>query len=133
MFLRRATLWMLGIFAIASLVLAAMGLYGVLSQTVADRTREIGIRVALGASRGRIAGLVARGALGAAGLGLVAGIGGTFAASRWLSSLLYGVRPHDPLTICGAALFLSGIALIACAVPTRRALRIDPASAVRID
>jgi putative ABC transport system permease protein len=132
-FLRRATLWMLGIFAVASLVLAAMGLYGVLSQTVADRTREIGIRVALGASRGRIAALVARGALAAAAAGVVAGIAGTFAASRWLSSLLYGVGANDPRTISAAVLFLLVIALVACFVPTRRALRIDPASAVRIE
>ena len=132
-FLRRATLWMLGIFAAASLVLAAMGLYGVLAQTVVDRTREIGVRVALGASRGSVVRLVLRGALASASAGAALGILGTLAASRWLSSLLYGVSPRDPLTIAAATIFLLGIALVACLIPTRRALRIDPAAAVRVD
>jgi putative ABC transport system permease protein len=130
-FLRRATLWMLGVFAVASILLAGMGLYGVLAQTVGDRTREIGVRVALGASPARVVGLVARDAVAAAGTGIVAGIAATLAASRWLSSLLFGVGAQDPLTIAGATAFLAVIALLACVVPTRRALGIDPASAVR--
>jgi predicted permease len=130
-FLRRATLWMLGIFAAASVVLAAMGLYGVLAQSVADRTREIGVRVALGASRGNVVRLVMRRALAAAGTGAAVGVLGTLAASKWLSSLLFGVSPRDPLTIAVATLFLAGVALVACLIPTRRALNIDPAAAVR--
>ena len=132
-FLRRATLWMLGMFAVASLVLAAMGLYGVLAQSVADRTRELGVRVALGATRGRIAGLILRGGLRSVGVGAAIGLAGTLAASRWLSSLLYGVSPRDPVVIGSATLFLLAVALIACVVPTRRALAVDPATAVRTD
>ena len=130
-FLRRATLWMLGMFAAASLVLAAMGLYGVLAQSVADRTREIGVRVALGATRGRIAGLILRGGLRAVVIGTAIGVAGTLAASRWLSSLLYGVSARDPLVIGSATLFLLAVALVACAAPMRRALTIDPARAIR--
>lgn len=132
-FLRRATLWMLGMFAAASLLLAAMGLYGVLAQSVADRTREIGVRVALGASRARIAGLILRGGFWSVSIGTVLGIAGTLAASTWLSSLLFGVSARDPIVIGAAALFLVVIALLACAIPTRRALAVDPASAVRVD
>ena len=132
-FLRRATLWMLGMFAGASLLLAAMGLYGVLAQSVADRTREIGVRVALGASRARIASLILRGGLRSVAIGALLGIAGTVVASGWLSSLLYGVGGRDPLVIGAATLFLVLIALVACAVPTRRALAVDPATAVRVD
>lgn len=130
-FLRRATLWMLGIFATASVLLAALGLYGVLAQSVADRTREIGVRVALGASRGGIVLLVMRRGFAAAGTGAALGVIGTLAASQWLSSLLFGVSPRDPLTIAAATLLLATVALAACVIPTRRALSIDPASAVR--
>jgi predicted permease len=130
-FLRRATLWMLGIFASASLLLAAMGLYGVLAQSVGDRTREIGVRVALGASRRTVIGLVARRALTSVGAGAILGILGALAASRWLASLVFGVSPRDPMTIGGATLLLGFVALLACAIPTRRALRIDAATAVR--
>ena len=130
-FLRRATLWMLGIFATASVLLAAIGLYGVLAQSVADRTREIGVRVALGASRAGIVRLVMRRALAAAGTGAALGVIGTLAASKWLSALLFGVSPRDPMTIAGATVFLSAVALAACVIPARRALNVDPASAVR--
>jgi predicted permease len=132
-FFRRATLWMLGLFAAASLALAAMGLYGVLAQSVSDRTREIGVRIALGASRRSVVALVMRGALISTGAGAVLGIVGTLAGSRWLSSLLFGVSPRDPLTIAAATAFLFAIALLAALVPTRRALRVDPATAVRVD
>ena len=133
LYMRRATLWMLGMFAAASLLLAAMGLYGVLAQSVADRTREIGVRVALGASRGRIAGLILRSGLRSVAIGAVLGIAGTLVASGWLASLLYGIGARDPLVIGAATLVLVAIALIACVVPTRRALAIDPATAVRVD
>jgi putative ABC transport system permease protein len=130
-FLRRATLWMLAVFAAASLLLAAMGLYGVLAQAVADRTREIGVRVALGATRGRIMRLILRDGLRAVAVGAVAGIAGALVASRWLSSLVFGVSPRDPLTIAAATLLLLVVALLACGVPTKRALQVDPATAIR--
>ena len=130
-FLRRAMLWMLGIFATASVLLAAIGLYGVLAQSVADRTREIGVRVALGASRAGIVRLVMRRALAATGTGAALGVLGTLAASKWLSALLFGVSPRDPMTIAAATVLLGAVALAACVIPTRRALNVDPASAVR--
>jgi predicted permease len=130
-FLRRATLWMLSIFAGASLLLAAMGLYGVLAQSVADRTREIGVRVALGATRGAIVRLVMNRAFLSAGTGAIIGVAGTLLASKWLSSLVFGISPRDPWTIAMATTFLGVVAFIACLVPTIRALQIDPATAVR--
>ena len=132
-FLRRATLWMLGTFAMASLLLAAMGLYGVLAQVVADRAREIGVRVALGATRARIMRTVLGGAATPVVVGVVLGILGTAAAARWVSSLLFGVSARDPLVISAATLLLLAVALLACVVPVRRALAIDPATAVRVD
>ena len=132
-FLRRATLWMLATFAAASLVLAAMGLYGVLAQVVADRTREIGVRVALGATRARIVRTVLNSAAMPLAAGVVLGIAGTLAAARWLSSLLFDISARDPFVISSAAGFLLAVALLACAVPVRRALAIDPATAIRVD
>lgn len=132
-FMRRTATWLLGIFAAAAVLLAAMGLYGVLAQTVAERTREIGVRVALGATRGNIFGLVLRRGLGAAAIGLVLGIAGTIVVSRLLVSLLFGVRPADPLIVGAAATGLACVAVLACMVPAIRAVRIDPATAVRVD
>ena len=132
-FLRRTTLWMLGMFASAAVVLAAMGLYGVLAQAVADRTREIGVRLALGATRGRIVRHVLRGAFLSVGIGAVLGVLGTAAASRWLSSLVFGVSARDPFVIAGAVVFLVLVALVACLVPVRRAVGISPSIAIRTD
>ena len=132
-FLRRATLWMLGVFAAASLLLAGMGLYGVLAQAVADRTREIGVRTALGATRARTVRLIVRAAAGAVVVGLALGIGATLAASRWLSSLLFDVTAHDPLIIAASTGFLLLVAMVACVIPTLRALSIDPATAIRLE
>ena len=103
----------------------------VVAQSVADRTREIGVRVALGASRAGIVRLVMRRALAAAGTGAALGVLGTLAASKWLSALLFGVSPRDPMTIAAATVLLGAVALAACVIPTRRALNVDPASAVR--
>ena len=126
-------MWLLGIFAFAAVLLAAMGLYGVLAQTVAERTREIGVRVALGATRGNIFNLVLRRGLGAAAAGLVLGVAGTVVVSRLLVSLLFGVRPADPLIVSAAATVLAVVAVLACTIPALRAVRIDPATAVRCD
>ena len=132
-FMRRTATWLFGIFAVAAVLLAAMGLYGVLAQAVAERTREIGVRVALGASCGNIFRLVLHRGLAAAGAGLMLGVVSTLVVSRLLVSLLFGVRPADPLIISAAATLLAAIAVLACVVPAVRALRIDPASAVRMD
>ena len=132
-YLRRTATWLLGIFAVAAVLLAAMGLYGVLAQAVAERTREIGVRLALGATTGSIFGLVLRGGLSAAAAGLAAGAVATVVVSKLLISLLFGVRPADPLIIGAAAIVLTLVAVLACTVPAIRAVRIDPASAVRIE
>ena len=132
-FMRRASMWLLGIFAAAALVLAAVGLYGVLAQTVAERTREIGVRVALGATRGNIFTLILRRGLTATLLGLAAGAGGAVLASRVLRSLLFGVEPGDPAIVAAAATFLAIVAVLACVLPAARAVRIDPATALRVN
>jgi predicted permease len=132
-FLRRTATWLLGIFATAALLLAAMGLYGVLAQAVSERTREIGVRVALGASRRSIFTLVLRRGLTAAALGVAVGVAATIVVSKLLVSLLFGVRPADPLIVAASVLVLIAVAVVASTVPALRAVRIDPATAVRQD
>ena len=118
-------------FALAALALAAIGIFGVLSGSVAERTREIGVRTALGASRGSIVMLVARQGLGLTALGVAIGLGVAVAASRALASLLFGVSRLDPATYLGVVTLLAGAALLACAVPAWRAARVDPAVTLR--
>jgi predicted permease len=132
-FVRRAAMWLLGIFACAGVLLAAMGLYGVLAQAVSERTREIGVRLALGATRGRIVGLVLRRGLAATAAGLIGGLVATALASRLLAALLFGVAPGDPVILAASAAFLATVSVLACVVPALRAVRIDPATAVRLD
>lgn len=128
---RRFNLQLLGGFALLALVLAAVGLYGVIAFSVSQRTREIGIRAALGAERGRITSLVLNeGAkLGLLGLGI--GLVASIAVTRVLSGLLYQVSATDPLTFVGVLLFLGGTVLLASYLPARRASRIDPVDALR--
>jgi putative ABC transport system permease protein len=118
-------------FALAALALAAAGIYGVLAGSVAERTREIGVRSALGASRGRILALIVGHGVGVTVLGIAIGLGGAFAASRILGSMLFGVSPLDPVTWLGVVALLMAVAVMACAVPVLRALRVDPASTLR--
>jgi ABC-type antimicrobial peptide transport system permease subunit len=128
---RRLNLWLLGIFAGIALVLSAAGLYGVISYLVAQRTREIGVRIALGAqTRDVIVLVMGQGArLTAAGIAL--GLLGAFAFTRVLESLLYGVSARDPLTFAGIAALLAAVALLATWLPARRAARVDPMTAIR--
>jgi predicted permease len=121
----------LGTFASVALVLAAIGLYGLLAYSVAQRRREIGVRMALGAQRRGILALVlGQGAL-LAGIGVVAGLAGAFAATRYLSSLLFGITPLDPATFVAVALVFAGVARLASYVPARRATGVDPLVALR--
>jgi putative ABC transport system permease protein len=123
----------LAIFAVTALLLASVGIYGVLSYMVAQRTRDIGIRMALGASEGRIVWDVLGLGLRLAGIGLVVGLAAAFAATRLLSSLLYGVCPTDAITFVVVSLALLTVALIASYLPARRATRVDPLTALRYD
>jgi len=124
---------LVGSFAALAALLAAIGIYGVLSYAVRQRTREIGIRMSLGASRGRVLGEVLREGMRLAVLGLAVGIAGAFAAGRVLASLLSEVKPGDPLIFVATAGLLAAVALIACYVPARRAAKLDPMTALRYE
>ncbi|MGH9742410.1 MAG: ADOP family duplicated permease [Candidatus Acidiferrum sp.] len=125
--------FLLTIFAAAALLLSAVGIYGVLSFLVAQRTRDIGIRMALGASQGRIVWDILGFGVRLAGIGLTLGLVGALGATRLLSSLLYGVRSTDSITFAAVSLILLGVALIASYLPARRATRVDPVIALRHD
>ena len=124
---------LLGIFAAVALALAAIGTYGVLAYSVAVRRRELGIRMALGSSAQGLLSLVLAQGMALAGLGLVAGLLGAFAVTRLASSLLFGVKPADPLTFVAVTVFMLAVAFVACLVPARRATRVDPLVALRAE
>jgi predicted permease len=130
---QRLTMTLLGVFAGLALILASIGLYGVMALIVTQRTREMGIRFALGASRADVLCLVlGQGAL-LVGIGLAAGLLGAFAASSALRSVLYNVAPLDPAALISALLMLSLVALTACFLPAQRASRVDPIEALRME
>ncbi|MFN2563977.1 MAG: ABC transporter permease [Gemmatimonadaceae bacterium] len=124
---------LLGIFAVVALTLAAIGTYGILSYMVTERQREIGIRMALGAGSGQVVRLVMGQGLGIAVVGIGLGVLGALGLSRLVASLLFGVSPADPLTFGAVASVISVVALVACVVPTRRATRVDPLAAIRME
>jgi putative ABC transport system permease protein len=128
---RRFVLILFGAFGLVALVLAAVGIYGVLSGSVNERTREIGVRAALGASRRDLLTLVLRDGLLLAAMGMGIGVAGAAAASQGLKSLLFGISRLDPLTYMGVVLLLALVAVVACATPAWRASRIDPAVTLR--
>jgi predicted permease len=124
---------LVGSFAGLAVLLAAVGIYGVLSYAVTERTREIGIRISLGAGRGRVLGQVILEGMRLAVLGFAVGIGGALAAGRVLASLLHEVKPGDPAIFAVTAGFLASVALAACYIPARRAARLDPTTALRYE
>jgi ABC-type antimicrobial peptide transport system permease subunit len=122
-----------GFFGLLALVLASVGLYGLLSYEVSRRTREIGIRVALGAQAGSVLKLVLRQGIVLVVVGAAVGIGVALGVTRYLSSMLYDVHANDPLTIIAVAVLLTLVALVACYIPARRATRVDPLVALRYE
>ena len=130
---QRFTMVLLAAFATAALLLAAVGIYGLVAYTITRRTAEIGIRVALGARAGDVLGLVFGQAGRLVGLGLAAGFAGALGLTQLMSALLFGVSPHDPLTFGAIALLVCLVAALACLLPARRAIRIDPMVALRAD
>lgn len=128
---RRFNLLLLGTFAIVALVLAALGVYGVVAYAVSERTREIGIRMALGAARSNVVRLMVAQGMWSVVAGLVVGLFGAWAATRLMTGLLYGVQPHDAATFAVTTLTFGSIACLACVVPALKAARVDPASALR--
>ena len=129
----RFVMLLLTLFTALALCLAAIGLYGVLGYAVAQRTREIGIRVALGARRRDVLGLVLREALRLTALGVALGLVGAFVATRVLRSLLFEVKPTDPATFICLSLLLTFVALVASYIPARRATKVDPLVALRYE
>ncbi|MFT4115060.1 FtsX-like permease family protein, partial [Silvibacterium sp.] len=118
-------------FGLLALVLASIGIYGVMAYTVARRTQEIGIRVALGARAGQILSMVLGETSRMTILGVIAGLGAAFGLTRLVKEMLYGVKPYDPVTLAGSAALLCLVALLAGFTPARRASRVDPMKALR--
>jgi predicted permease len=129
----RAIAQLAGFFSVFALILASLGLYGVLSFGVVHRTREIGVRMALGASAWEVLALIVRQGFALALLGCVIGTAGALVVVRLAASLLYDVKPNDPFTFVATVLVLLGVALLACWLPARRAAKVDPMVALRYE
>jgi predicted lysophospholipase L1 biosynthesis ABC-type transport system permease subunit len=127
----RFTGWLMAVFAGSALALALIGIYGVMSYTVARRTQEIGIRMALGAARAEVMRMILRNGMGLIAVGLGLGLAASALLTRWLETLLYGVKPWDPVAFAASAAALAAVAMAACLVPAARATRIAPSLALR--
>jgi len=130
---RRFSTMLVGVFAVLAVVLAAIGIYGVMSYTVSQRTQEIGVRMALGAQVGDVRSMILAQTIKLAVAGVAIGLAGAFGAARFLTSLLFGVGTHDPVTYLGVTVFLFIVAMAAAYVPAQRAVRVDPIVALRYE
>jgi putative ABC transport system permease protein len=128
---QRFAMWLIGAFGIVSLLLACIGLYGVVSYSVLQRSREMGLRMALGAKRTTVIAMVLGQGARLTGVGMAAGLIAALAVTRLMANLLYGVQPTDWITFATVVPLLAGVALAACYVPAHRASRVDPATALR--
>ncbi len=129
--IRRFQAWLLALFSLLAVLLAAVGIFGLMAQVVTRRTPEIGVRMALGATPGDVLRLVLRQGVVLSTIGALVGLAGAFALARALRSLLFGVGTADPVSYIGAALVMTLSVLLACALPAWRAARIDPTLALR--
>ena len=127
----RFALVLMGAFALVALALAALGLYGVLAYTVRQRSTEIGIRMALGATAAQVRALVFRQAAAVVGLGVAAGLAGALVLGRWLEALAFGIAPSDPRILMASAVVLALVALVAAWLPAQRATRVEPRVAMQ--
>jgi putative ABC transport system permease protein len=130
---RRFQTWMLGLFSLLALVLAIVGIYGVMAYSVAQRTREMGIRMALGARPGDVVWMVVREGTRLALIGVSIGAASALGLTRWMASLLFSISPTDPVTFITVAFLLTVVAVVACYIPAQRATNIDPMVALRCE
>jgi ABC-type antimicrobial peptide transport system permease subunit len=130
---RRAYSWLFGVFAMIATLLAAAGVYGIVSYAVSQRRQEIGIRMALGALPGQVLGLVLRGGMTLVSIGVAAGLAGALGVTGLLRTLLFGVSAHDPVIYATVVLGVLGVGLLASFVPARRAARVDPMRALHFE
>ena len=128
---RRSSMVLLGIFGALALVLSAAGIYGVMAHLVAVRASEIGIRMTLGAQPGAVMRLILKEGLVQAAIGLTIGLGAALLLTRTFRTMLYGISPADPISLGAVAAILLGTAILACVVPARRAMHVDPVAALR--
>jgi len=124
---------LVSMFAVVGVLLAAIGIYGVMAYAVTERTHELGVRIALGANRGDVLRIVLGEAAWLAGWGVVLGVAGAFGATRLIQTLLFGVTPTDTLTFAAIAMLLTATAFVASYIPARRATRVDPMVALRYE